>query len=88
MASFYIESFFTNISLQETTDLCVENFFQNRTHIDNLSKDSFHYLLTKTMHESLILFDQDFYTKHHEFAMGSSLRPTLANVFFCYPEKS
>ena len=36
-----IESPFTNISLQETIDLCIENLFQDRTYVDNLSKDSF-----------------------------------------------
>ena len=58
MVSFGIESLFTNIPLQETIDLCVENLFQDRTHVDNLSKDSFRELLTRTMSESLILFDQ------------------------------
>ena len=57
MASFDVESLFTNISLQETIDLCVENLFQDRTHVDNLLKDSFRELLTRTMSESLILFD-------------------------------
>ena len=46
MASFDIESLFTNIPLQETIDLCVENLFQDRTHVDDLSKDSFRELLT------------------------------------------
>ena len=41
MISFDIESLFTNIPLQETIDLCVENLFKDRTHVDNLSKDSF-----------------------------------------------
>ena len=39
MASFGIESLFTNISLEETIGLCVENLFKVRTHVDNLSKD-------------------------------------------------
>ena len=60
MASFDIESLFTNIPFQETIDLCVENLFQDRIHVDNLSKDSFRELLTRTMSESLILFDQTF----------------------------
>ena len=38
IASFDIESLFTNIPLQETIDLCVENLFQDRTHVHNLSK--------------------------------------------------
>ena len=54
MASLDIESLFPNITLQETTDLCAENVFKNRTHVDNLSKDSFHELLTRIMSESLI----------------------------------
>ena len=41
MASFDVESSFTNIFLQETIDLCVENLFQDRTYVDNLSRDSF-----------------------------------------------
>ena len=56
--SFDIESLFTNIPLQETIDLCVENLFQDRTHVDNLSKESSRELITKTVSESLILFDQ------------------------------
>ena len=51
MASFDIESLFTNIPLQETIDLCVENLFKDRIHVDNLSKDSFRELLTRTMSE-------------------------------------
>ena len=87
MASFDIESHFTNIPLQKTIDLCVENLFQDRTHLDNLLKDSFRELLTRTMSESLILFDQEFYKQHDGVAMGSPLGPTLANVFLCYHEK-
>ena len=64
MTSFDIESLFTNIPLQETIDLCVENIFNDRTHADNFWKDSFHELVTRTMSESLILFDQEFYKQH------------------------
>ena len=88
MDNFEIESLFTNISLQETIDLYVENLFEDKTHVDNLSKDSFRELLTRTMSESLILFDQDFYKQHDGVAMGSPLGSTLANVFLCYHEKN
>ena len=74
--------------MQETIDLCVENVFQDRTHVDNLLKDSFRELLTRTMCESLILFDQQFYKKHDRVAVGSPLRHALANVFLCYHEKN
>ena len=85
IARFDIESLFTNISLQEAIDLCVENLFKGKTHVDTLSKDSFRELFTRTMSESLILFDQEFCKQHDEFAMGSPLGPTLVNVFlFCH----
>ena len=41
MASFDIETLFTNIPLQKTTDLCVENLFKDKTHVDNLLKNFF-----------------------------------------------
>ena len=87
VTSFDIESLFTNIPLQETIDLCVAYLFQDRTHLDNLSKDSFRELLTRTLSESLILFDQEFYKRHDGVAVGSPLGPTFANVFLCYHEK-
>ena len=87
MARFYIQSLFTNIPLQETIDLCVENLFKGRTHVDNLSKDCFRELLTSIMSESLILFNQELYKQHDGVAVGSPLGPELANVFLCYHEK-
>ena len=42
-------------------------------------------LLTSTMSESLILFDQGFYKQHDGVAIGSPLEPKL--VFLCYHEK-
>ena len=83
IASFDIESLFTNIPLQETIDLCVENLFQDRIRVDNLSNNSFCELLTRAMSESLLLFDQEFYKFHDGVAMSSPLVPTLANVFLC-----
>ena len=52
-----------------------------------MSKDSFRELLTRTISESLTLFDQEFYKQHDGVAMGFPLGPTLANVFLCYHEK-
>ena len=57
MAIFDIESLFTSIPSQESIDLCIENSFKDKTYVDNLSRDSFRELLTRTMSESLISFD-------------------------------
>ena len=51
MVSFDIESLVTNIPLQETINHCVENLFKDRTHLDNLLKDSFRKLFTQAMSE-------------------------------------
>ena len=42
MASFDIDSLFTNIPLKETVDLCVDILFSNTTNIDGITKDYFH----------------------------------------------
>ena len=65
----------------------MDNLFQDRTHLDNLSKDSFWELLTRTISESFILFDQGFYQQHDEVAMGSPLGPTFVKVFLCCHEE-
>ena len=54
MASFDIESIFTNIPLQETIDLCVQKLFEDKNYIDGLSKDSFCEMLTVTIPEYFI----------------------------------
>ena len=67
--------------------MCVEDLFQDRAHVNNLLKDCLRELLTRTMSESLILFDQEFYKQHYGVATGYPLGPTLANVFLYYHEK-
>ena len=61
MVGFDIVPIFTNIPFQEKIEFCVEDYFKDRTHGDNLSINSFCELLTRTMSESLILFDKKFY---------------------------
>ena len=81
MTSCDIKSLFVNISLKETIDLSDKNLFKNRIHIDNLLKDSFRELLMRSMSESSILFNQEFYIRHNGVAMVSPLGPTLLNAF-------
>ena len=86
MASFDVESLFTNIPLQETIDLWVQKLFEDKNHIDGLSKDSFREMLTVTMTESFILFDNEYYKQHDGVTMDSPLRPTFDNIFLCVHE--
>ena len=87
MASFDIESLFTNIPLKETIDLCADILSSNMTNIDGITKDYFHELLSICMSESLVLFDGEFYKQIDGVAMGSPLGPTLANIFLCFHEQ-
>ena len=86
MASFDIESLFTNIPLQKTIGLCVEIYLKIGLMLIICQK-TFCELVTRTMSESLILFDQEFYKQHDGVTMGSPLGPTITNVFLCYHEK-
>ena len=43
-------------------------------------------MLTVTITESFILFDNEYYKQHAGVAMGSPLWPTFANVFVCVYE--
>ena len=87
MASFDVESLFTNIPLQETIDLCVDLLFNDKPNIDGFTKTDFHELLTVTLSESLILFNNEYYKQIDGVAMGSPLGPTFANIFLSYYEQ-
>ena len=86
MASFDVKLPFTNIPLQETIDFCVQKLFEDKNYIDGLSKDSFHEMLTVTMTESFILFDNKYYKQQDGVAMGSPLGPTFVTIFLCVHE--
>ena len=79
-------SLFTNITLTETLNLCVQNLYRNQAHVGNLTQSSFYSLLKITMFESFFIFDGKFYEQCNGIAMGSPLGPTLANVFMCHFE--
>ena len=81
MASFNVESLFTNIPLQETIELCADLLFSNKPNIDGFTKTDFHELLTITMSESLVLFNNEYYKQIDGVTMGSPLGPTLLNIF-------
>ena len=86
MASFDIKSLFTNITLTETLNLCVQNLYRNQTHVGNFTQSSLYSLLKITIFETFFIFDGKFYEQCNSVAMGSPLGPTLANVFMCHFE--
>ena len=58
-ASFDVESLFTNIPLQETIDLSAKLWFNDKLNIGSFTITDFHKLLTVSMFETLVLFDDE-----------------------------
>ena len=71
MASFHVESLFTNIPLEETIKICCDSLYKNQELLCNISKNQFEKLLRATL----------------GVAMGSPLGPSLANAFLAHYEQ-
>ena len=87
MASFDVDSLFTNIPLDETIDVCVKKLFGRKHKFKGFSKSEFRSLLQFAVKDNLILFNGKYYIQVDGVAMGSPLGPTLANVFLCHWEE-
>ena len=87
MTSFDIESLFTNIPLEETIDIYVDELFENYLRVNNLTKESFRSLLDSATLDSFFICDGKYYKQKDGVAMGSPLVPTLSNVFLCHFEE-
>ena len=87
LASFDIESLFTNVPLSETTKLIIENTSDATLSSFGLDKKSFSSLLEISSHQSLFSFNDQLYTQTDGVAMGSPLGPSFANAFLCHHEQ-
>lgn len=88
MCSFDITSLFTNIPLDETLEICLDELFKdNVNNVDNLTRTDFKTLLQLSVKDSYFIFNDKLYQQTDGLAMGSPLAPTLANLFLCYFEK-
>ena len=81
MSLFDIQSLFTNIPLDETINICVNNVFGKKKRVKGLLKKGFKQLLTLSVKSSCFVSNNVYYQQVDEVAMGSPLGPTLANLF-------
>ena len=88
MASFDIDSLFTNVPLDETIDICVKKLFGRKRKFEGFTKEQFKKLLSLAVKNSCFLFNGQYYEQVDGVAMGSPLGPTLANIFLCHHEES
>ena len=84
MGSLDADSLFTNIPLEETTDICANTLFENTEKVEGLSKIELKELLSFYSKESYFLFNGKLYKQVNGIAMGSSLGPTLDNAFLVH----
>ena len=86
MASFDIDSLFTNIPLRETIDICTAQLFSNCTQVHGFDKTSFTKLLELASLNSFFLFNGKYYRQVEGLGMGIPLGSTFANAFMCHHE--
>ena len=79
--------FFTNIPLDETVSICVNELYKDKEIVENLSKSDMKQLLNLACKNTLFVFDGVYYNQIDGVAMGSPLGPHFANSFMNYHEK-
>ena len=80
MGSLDLDSLFTNIPLEETTNICTNLLYNNVDVIDGKNESDFVSLLSLATQGSYFMFNDILYKQKDGVAMGSSLGPTMANV--------
>ncbi|XP_069974787.1 uncharacterized protein [Penaeus vannamei] len=88
MASFDIESLFTNVPLRETTEIIVNKTTTLTLNEFGLDKTTYGKLLDIAAYHSVFTFNESIYTQVDGIAMGSPLGPCYANTFLCYHEQA
>ena len=83
MASLDNDSLFTNIPLDETINIYVDNLCNDSKNPPNISKHDFYNLLNIATKESFFRFNNKYYKQVDGVAMGSQLGPALASIFMC-----
>ena len=88
MASFDVNSLFTNIPLEETIDIIMSDIETSPDGaVCGIERTEFKKLLSLATTESMFLFNDKYYKQIDGVAMGSPLGLTLANAFMCHYEK-
>ena len=84
MSNLDVDSLFTNIPLEETINIYINFFYNNEDVIEDINKSEFKNLLSLATQEFYFIFNDVLYTQKDGVAMGSSLGPTMSNVFLSF----
>ena len=87
MGSLDVDSQFTNIPLEETTEICTNELFMKSETVEGLSKTEFKELLSLATKDSHFIFDEALHKQIVGVAIGSPPGLTLTNAFLIYHKK-
>ena len=89
MAGLDVDALFTNISVDETIDICVMKLFKTPdTLVTGIFKTDNRDLLNLATKESIFTFNNKFYIQVDGVAMSSPLGPILTNIFLSQHEEN
>ena len=88
MNSLDVDSLFTNISPDETVDICTNQLFENIDTAESFTMSELKQLLCLATKESYFIFNSLLYKQTNGVAMRSPLGTSLANTFLLYHEKN
>ena len=87
MVSLDVESLFSNIPLNETVNICLDNLFNACDTFSGFSRELFKQLLELAVKNTFFIFDKKFYSQIEGVGMGLPLGPTFADIFLCHHEE-
>ena len=88
MGSVDADLLFTNIPLDETIDICVNEFFENTDTVEGFTKSELKQLLCLATKESYFIFKGLLYKQIDGVALGSPLGSSFATAFLSYHERN
>ena len=83
-----VDSLFTNVPLEETTEIVIKNIFGRKRKTNGLSKSDFQNLLKLTTMGTVFFFKGSYYKELDNVSMGSPLGKALTNIFLCHHGKN
>ena len=86
MVSLDYNSWFTNVLLEETINISIENLHNDNQNRTNMFKHDFCNLLNIATKQAFFTFSNKFYKQVDNVAMGSPLYSPLTNIFNCCSE--
>ena len=76
-----IDYVFTNISLDETINICIDLLFKQGNIDFGLNKKQMLEMHSIALKKSIILFDNKYYCQVYGVAKGPPFSPVVANIF-------